>query len=66
MTNEAATTKKPARKGATTKQMGGLFMVLGIVFALGAGSFGAFHALLFFGGLVTLIVGIAQRETDNT
>ena len=66
MTNETGATKNPARKGAVAKQVGGFLMALGVVFALIAGSFGAVPAILFFGGLITLIVGIAQRDTDNT
>lgn len=41
-------------------------MALGIVVALMIGSFGALPAILFFGGLVMLIVGVARRDTGNT
>ena len=66
MTTDPAATKKTTKKGTSAKQLGGFLMVLGVVFALFAGSFGAVPAVLFFGGLITLIVGIAQRDTDNT
>lgn len=42
--------------------LGGFLMVLGVVFALLAGTFSAVAAILFFGGLVTLIIGIAKRD----
>ena len=41
-------------------------MVLGVVLALLIGSFGAVPAVLFFGGLITLIVGVAQRDNDDS
>jgi hypothetical protein len=41
-----------------------LMMVLGVIVAVIAGSFGPAPAILFFGGLIALIVGIAQRESD--
>jgi hypothetical protein len=66
MTNQTDGQKKTAKKGAITKQAGAFLMVLGVIVAIIFGSFGALPAILFFGGLVTLIVGIAQRETDNT
>ena len=54
--------KKAPKKGTTAKQLGGLAMVLGIILALLTGSFGLPPAILFFGGLITLIVGVAQRD----
>lgn len=63
-TNETAT-KKPAKKGNTAKQLGGFLMALGVIFAVIAGSFGAIPAVLFFAGLITLIVGVAQRDNGN-
>jgi hypothetical protein len=66
MTNESATTKKAHKKGYVAKQVGGLAMIIGVVFALMAGSFGAVPAMLFFGGLAALIVGAAQRDADDT
>ena len=56
------TGKKTPKKGTTLKQLGGFLMALGVVFALFTGSFGAVPAILLFGGLITLIVGIAQRD----
>ena len=41
-------------------------MVLGVVVAVISGAFTAPAAILFFGGLITLVVGVAQRDTDNT
>jgi len=64
-TNETAT-KKPAKRGTTAKQIGGFLMVLGVVFAVITGSFGAVPAVLFFGGLITLIVGVAIRDNDHS
>lgn len=66
MTNESVTTKKAAKRGSAAKQLGAVAMVIGVVFALMAGSFGAVPMILFFGGLVLLIVGIAQRNSDAT
>jgi hypothetical protein len=40
-------------------------MVLGVIFSVIAGSFGAVPAVLFFGGLITLIVGIAIRDNNS-
>lgn len=60
------TQKRRTRKGSAAKQLGALMMVLGVIVAVIAGSFGPAPAFLFFGGLITLIVGIAQRETDDT
>ncbi|MDF9748625.1 hypothetical protein [Arthrobacter sp. ES3-54] len=65
MTNETAPHKAP-KKGYVAKQLGGLAMIVGVLFAVFSGSFTAPAALLFFGGLVALIVGIAQRDTDRT
>jgi len=63
MTNEPATTKKAHAKGYPARLIGGLLMVSGVVISAGAGSFTLAAAALFFGGLITLIVGIAQRNT---
>lgn len=41
-------------------------MVVGVLFAVFAGSFTAPAAVLFFGGLIALIVGVAQRDTDQS
>jgi len=60
------TNKTATKKGTTAKQLGGFLMVLGVVFAVITGSFGAIPAVLFFGGLITLIVGIAIRDNDNS
>ena len=60
------TNKTATKKGPTAKQLGGFLMVLGVVFAVITGSFGAIPAVLFFGGLITLIVGIAIRDNDNS
>jgi len=38
-------------------------MVLGVVISAAAGSLTVAAGLLIFGGLITLIVGIAQRNT---
>ena len=57
---------KTRKRGSNAKQAGALLMVLGVVVSLIAGSFSALPALLFFGGLVALIVGIAQRDADQT
>ena len=65
MTNEPSTEKKAPKKGYAAKQVGGLAMIVGVLFAVFSGSFTAVAALLFFGGLVALIVGIAQRDTDT-
>ena len=62
-TNETAT-KKPAKKGTTAKQIGGFLMFLGVILAVIMGSFGALPAVLFFGGLISLIVGIAIRDNN--
>ena len=66
MTNEAGADKKAPKKGYVAKQVGGLAMIVGILFAVFSGSFTAIAAILFFGGLIALIVGIAQRDTDKT
>jgi uncharacterized membrane protein HdeD (DUF308 family) len=66
MTNQSAGQKKTAKKGTQTKQLGALAMVLGVIVAVISGAFTAPAAFLFFIGLVALIVGIAQREADNT
>jgi len=66
MTNEAGTGRKARKGGYVAKQVGGLAMILGVLFAVFAGSFTAPAAVLFFGGLVALIVGIAQRDRDNS
>ena len=66
MTNEAGATKKAHKKGYVAKQLGGLAMIVGVLFAIFSGSFTAVAAVLFFGGLIALIVGIAQRDTDRT
>lgn len=66
MTNEPSTEKKAPKKGYAAKQVGGLAMVVGVLFAVFAGSFTAPAAVLFFGGLIALIVGIAQRDTDQS
>jgi len=63
MTNESVTTKKAPKKGYPARFVGGLLMVLGVVMSIAAGSFTAIAAILFFGGLIALIVGIAQRDT---
>lgn len=59
MTNKAGVKKK----GSAAKQLGALAMILGVVVAVISGSFSAPAAILFFGGLVALIVGVAQRES---
>jgi len=66
MTNKAGAEKKAPKKGYVAKQVGGLAMIVGILFAVFSGSFTAIAAILFFGGLIALIVGIAQRDTDRT
>jgi cadmium resistance protein CadD (predicted permease) len=58
------TQKRQTKKGSAAKQLGALMMVLGVIVAVIAGSFGPAPAILFFGGLIALIVGIAQRESD--
>jgi len=63
MTNEPATTKKAHKKGYPARLIGGILMVLGVVISAGAGSFTLAAAGLFFGGLICLIVGVAQRDT---
>jgi len=63
MTNEAGATKKAHKKGYPARLVGGLLMVLGVVISAAAGAFTPFAAALFFGGLITLIVGLAQRDT---
>jgi cadmium resistance protein CadD (predicted permease) len=65
MTNEPSATNRATKKGYIAKRIGGLAMVVGVLFAVFAGSFTAPAAILFFGGLITLIVGIARRETDS-
>ena len=49
----------------TAKQIGGFLMALGVIFSVITGSFGAVPAVLFFGGLITLIVGIAIRDNNS-
>jgi hypothetical protein len=66
MTNEPSAKTKPRKKGYVAKQLGGLAMVIGVIVAVISGAFTGPAAILFFGGLVALIVGIAQRDTDNT
>lgn len=66
MTNQSVGQKKTAKKGTVAKQVGGFLMGLGVVVAIIFGSFGALPAILFFGGLITLIVGVAKRDNDNT
>lgn len=63
MTDESVTQKKTPKKGSAAKQLGALGMVLGVIVAVISGAFTAPAAILFFGGLVALIVGIAQRES---
>jgi len=63
MTNEAGATKKAHAKGYPARLIGGLLMVLGVVVSAGVGSFTLAAAALFFGGLISLIVGVAQRDT---
>jgi hypothetical protein len=58
--------KKVTKKGTVATQVGGFLMVLGVILALLIGSFGAVPAVLLFGGLITLVVGVAQRDNDNT
>jgi len=58
--------KKATKRGTAAKQVGGFLMVLGVVLALLIGSFGAVPAVLFFGGLIALIVGVAQRDNDDS
>lgn len=65
MTNESVTTKKVHKKGYAAKSLGGLAMILGILVAVISGAFTPISALLFFGGLIALIVGIALRDTDQ-
>lgn len=65
MTNEPAVKAAP-RKGKVAKQVGGLGMVLGVILALAAGSVTAIAGILFFAGLVSLIVGGAMSDTDKT
>lgn len=65
MTNEAQAEKKAHKRGYPARLIGGLLMVLGIVMSASAGAFTPLAAILFFGGLIALIVGIAQRETER-
>jgi uncharacterized membrane protein len=58
--------KKRTKKGAGAKQGGGLLMVIGVLISIISGAFTAPAAILFFCGLVLLIVGVAQRDSDNT
>lgn len=64
MTNESVTTKKAHSKGYPARVIGGLLMVLGVVASIAAGSFSALAAILFFGGLLTLIVGGVLKDRD--
>ena len=66
MTSDNGAATKPRKKGSNAKQSGALLMFLGVVIAALSGSFGALPATLFFAGLIALIVGIAQRDTDAT
>jgi len=63
MTNETGVQKK--KKGYPARVIGGLLMVLGVALSIAAGSFTAPAAVLFFGGLIALIVGVAQRDTEG-
>ncbi len=63
MTNENVATKKTPKRGSAAKQLGAFAMVLGVLFAVFSGAFTAPAAILFFGGLVALLVGVAMRET---
>ena len=63
---EPNTAKKAPKKGAVAKQVGGLCMFLGILVAVISGAFGPAPAILFFGGLLSLIIGVAQRDNDPT
>jgi hypothetical protein len=65
MANEPSTEAKTKKKGYVAKQVGGLAMVVGVIVAVMSGSFSFPAAVLFFGGLIALIVGVAQRDTDN-
>lgn len=66
MTNETEATKKTHKKGYAPKSLGGLAMILGVLVAVISGAFTPLAALLFFGGLASLIVGGALRDTDQT
>lgn len=66
MTNEPSSKTQPRKKGYVAKQLGGLAMVIGVIVAVLSGAFTAPAAILFFGGLAALIVGAAQRDSDNT
>lgn len=66
MTNEPDAAKKTPKKGYVAKRVGGLAMIVGVLFAVFAGSFTFPAAVLFFGGLIALIIGIAQRDTEAT
>lgn len=61
----AQDTQKRTKKGSAAKQLGALMMILGVLISVFTGSFGPAPAFLFFGGLIALIVGIAQRESDS-
>jgi len=63
MTNEPATAKKAHAKGYPARLIGGLLVVLGVVISAAAGSLTVAAGLLIFGGLITLIVGLAQKNT---
>ncbi|QWY79647.1 membrane protein [Arthrobacter phage Persistence] len=62
----AQDTARRTKKGSAAKQLGALMMVLGVLISVVSGSFGPGPAILFFGGLIALIVGIAQRDSDAT
>lgn len=62
MTDEFVTTKKARTRGYGARVIGGLLMVLGVVASVAAGSFSALAAILFFGGLLALIVGGVLKD----
>jgi len=63
MTNKAGAEKKAHAKGYPARLIGGLLVVFGVVVSAAAGSLTVAAGLLIFGGLITLIVGLAQKNT---
>lgn len=63
MTNESVTTKKAHAKGYPARLVGGILLVLGILISAGVGQVTVAAGFLIFGGLITLVVGLAQKNT---
>jgi hypothetical protein len=64
MSSEVKSAPKP--KGHAAKQLGWRLMIVGVVLAVITGSFGIFPGVVFFAGVVSLIVWMIQRDPNAT